>query len=195
MPTIGASAVTQDPQQGSGFLTIRNTKDAVRPRESRQFSGLLHVADQQEQKFSRTTLGLRTPVAQLEDVASQQGGDFFRRNLLAHARHTQKRAQRTGNRESHRVRRLHGHLLRCVGRIGTPSGRSEVRASAQRHGYKGGDEKRRLHGRSPLRTLETFNESSGDAGNRNVRCRSKQRNRPKLANVQGPPEKINQPSS
>ncbi len=109
---IGASTVTQDPQQGPGFFAMRDTKDAVRPRESRQFSGLLHVADQQEQEFRRTTVRLRTSVAPLEDVASQQGNDFFRRDLLTNARHTQKRAQRTGNRESHQVRRLRGRLLR-----------------------------------------------------------------------------------
>src|SRR5580704_841206 len=39
LPTIGASAITQDFQQGPRFFAIRNTKDAVRPRERRQFSG------------------------------------------------------------------------------------------------------------------------------------------------------------
>jgi hypothetical protein len=78
LAAIGASAVTQDFEQGLGVLAIRDTYDALRPRKGSQFSGLLDVADQQEQKFSRTTPWRLTIVSALEDAASKQGGDFRR---------------------------------------------------------------------------------------------------------------------
>ena len=143
-------------QQRRGVGAAGNADNRLRSGKSRQFLRLMHIARQQHQELGLPT-GL---IAQVDDVAGEQRHHFFRRNLLADARHPQKRAQRTGNGPNRSQRRGGGfRFVRLGGRSrGGPRIsrgtilRSNKEAKTHRDCCKEGEPaNRRFHGRNPLR--------------------------------------------
>ena len=96
-PAALPDAVAKNCEQRPRFLAIGSVNHRLRAGQYHQFSGLLHIPLQQDEKLG----GFTFHVSAFIHLLRQQRQHFIIRGLLADASHAQERAQRARNRGLH----------------------------------------------------------------------------------------------